>query len=97
MKQIPGLAVLGATLVSLYVYVSGFGRLFVSYAPTVPAEAIAAAHDRGYLEIIGGTIAIALCAYFAGIIYPRHKLYSRASFAVLALALLAALLLFALA
>ena len=97
MKQIPGLAVIGATLASLYVYVSGFGRLFVSYAPAVPAEAISAAHGRGYLEIIVGTIAIALCAFFAGIIYPRHKLYSIASFVVLALVLLAALVLFALA
>ena len=94
MKKIASLATVILVLASLCIYLSGFGRHFVTYAPTVSPEAIAAAHQRGYLEIIVGTIGIALSAALAGVRYSRHRTISIISLGVLALVLVGGLVLF---
>lgn len=97
MKRIAPLATLALAIASLCIYLAGFGRHFVTYAQTVPPQVIAEAHQRGFLEIIVGTIGIALAAALAGALFTRHKTLSLTSLLVLALALLSGLIFFVIA
>ena len=97
MKSIAPLAIPLLVLVSLCVYLSGFGHNFITYAPTVPPEVIAANQQRGFLEIIIGTIGIALSAALAGMLYYRYRTISIISLAALALVLVGGLAFFVMA
>ena len=94
MKRIAPLATLALALASLGIYLAGFGRHFVTYAQTVPPQIIAQAHERGFLEIILGTIGIALAAALSGVLFTRHRSLSLTSLSVLALVLLSGLIFF---
>ena len=94
MKRIAPLAIPLLALASLHIYLNGFFRHFVSYAPTIPAEVVAAAHDRGFIEIVCGTIGIALSAALAAMLYSRHRIISVITLTLIALVLVGGLTFF---
>ena len=66
MKIPVGLIALGTALLGSFLFLSGFGGLLVDYAPTVAAEAIAAARDRAQVGYLSGVLVMVLSAGLAG-------------------------------
>ena len=70
-------------------FYAGASALVVTYAPQVPADVIAKAHDRGYLLVILGILGFVISAALAG-----HNLRNSPKTSIIALSICGLSLLF---
>lgn len=67
MKLTTGLLSVGLATLGSFLFLSGVGGLWIDYAPSVEAEAIAAARDHSYILLFVGVFVMLVAAAVGGV------------------------------